>query len=47
MCKNPKLFQCDNGSDFKSHVTKLLEKRNVDIRKTTKYKHTALVEDFN
>ena len=25
----------------------MLEKRNVDIRKTTKYKHTALVEDFN
>ena len=48
--KYPKVFQCDNGSEFKSEVTKLLEKHNVDIRRaTTKYKHThtALVENFN
>ena len=46
----PKVFQCDNGSEFKNEVTKLLEKHNVDIRRaTTKYKktHTALVEASN
>ena len=45
-----KVFQCDNGSEFKNEVTKLLEKHNVDIRSaTTKYKHThiAFVEAFN
>ena len=50
MIKSLKLFHCDNGSGFKSDVTKLLQKQNVDILKTrTKYKHThtALVEDFN
>ena len=48
--KYPKAFQCDNGSEFKNEVTKLLEKHNVEIRRaTTKYKHThtAFVEDFN
>ena len=48
--KYPKEFQCDNGSEFKSDVTKLLEKHNADIgRTTTKYKHThkAFVEAFN
>ena len=48
--KYPKTFQCDNGSEFKNEVTKLLEKHNVDIRRaTTKYKHThtAFVEAFN
>ena len=29
--KYPKMFQCDNGSEFKNEVTKLLEKHNVDI----------------
>ena len=45
-----KAFQCDNGSEFKNEVTKLLEKHNVEIRRaTTKYKHThtAFVEAFN
>ena len=28
-----KVFQCDNGSEFKNEVTKLLEKHNVDIRR--------------
>ena len=38
--KYPKTFQCDNGSEFKNKVKKLLEKHNVDIRRaTTKYKH--------
>ena len=48
--KHPKTFQCDNGSEFKNEVTKLLEKHNVEIRiATTKYKHThtAFVEAFN
>ena len=48
--KYPKAFQCDNGSEFKTEVRKLLEKHNVDIRvATTKYKHnyTAFVEAFN
>ena len=47
--KYPKTFQCDNGPEFKSKVTKLLKKHNVDIRRaTTKHKHThtAFVEAF-
>ena len=50
MFKYPKLFQCDNGSEFKNKVIKLLEKYSVDIRRaTTKYRHThtAFVEAFN
>ena len=45
-----KTFQCDNGSEFKNKVTKLLEKHHVEIRRATKkYKHThtAFVEAFN
>ena len=48
--KYPKTFQCDNGSEFKNEVTKLLEKHNVEIRRaTTKYKHThtAFVKAFS
>ena len=46
----PKIFQCDNGSEFKGGVTKLLEKHEVKIQRvTTKYKHThtASVEALN
>ena len=46
----PKIFQCDNGSEFKAEVTKLLEKHGVKIRRVmTKYKHThtAFVEALN
>ena len=46
----PKIFQCDNGSEFKGEVTKLLEKHEVKIQRvTTKYKHThtAFVEALN
>ena len=46
----PKIFQCDNGSEFKADVNKLLEKHGVEIRRTTtKYKHThtAFVESLN
>ena len=46
----PKIFQCDNGSEFKGDVTKKLEKQEVKIRRvTTKYKHThtAFVEALN
>ena len=33
--KYPKAFQCDNGSEFKNAVTKLLEKHSVEIRRGT------------
>ena len=48
--KYPKIFQCDNGSEFKGDVTKMLEKNEVKIwRVMTKYKHThtAFVEALN
>ena len=48
--KYPKTFQCDNGSELKNEVTKLIEKHNVEIRRAaTKYKHTqtAFVEAFS
>ena len=46
----PKIFQCDNGSEFKAEVTKMLEHHEVKIQRvTTKYKHThtAFVEALN
>ena len=46
----PKIFQCDNGSEFKAGVTRMLEKHEVRIQRvTTKYKHThtASVEALN
>ena len=46
----PKIFQCDNGSEFKGEVTKMLEKHGVKIQRvTSKYKHThtAFVEALN
>ena len=30
--KYPKIFQCDNGSEFEGDVTKMLEKNEVKIR---------------
>ena len=48
--KFPKIFQCDNGSEFKGEVTKMLEKQEAKIQRvTTKYKHThtAFVEALN
>ena len=49
VCLNiPRYF--NNDSEFKSDVTKLLERHNVNIRRTrTKYKdiHIAFVEAFN
>ena len=33
--KYPKIFQCDNGSEFKGDVTKMLEKQEVKIRRVT------------
>ncbi|XP_057310318.1 uncharacterized protein LOC130648296 [Hydractinia symbiolongicarpus] len=44
------IFHCDNGSEFKSAVSKLLESKGVEIRRaTTKYHHTytAFVESYN
>ena len=46
----PEIFQCDNGSEIKGEVTKMLEKQEVKIQRvTTKYKHThtAFVEALN
>ena len=46
----PKVFQCDNGSEFKAEVTKMQEKCGVKIGcTTTKYKHThtAFIEALN
>ena len=48
--KYPKIFQYDNGSEFKGDVTKMLEKNEVNIQRVmTKYKHThtAFVEALN
>ena len=48
--KYPKIFQCDNGSEFKGDVTKMLEKNEVKIRQVTiKYEctYTAFVEALN
>ena len=47
--KYPQAFQIDNGSEFKNKVTKLLEKHNVEIRRTTiKYNkiQTTFVKAF-
>ena len=35
MCKYPKVFQCDNGSEYNSDVTNFLEKQNVKVQRTT------------
>ena len=46
----PKIFQCDNGSEFKGYVTKMLEKHGVNIQRVTtkcKHTHTAFVETLN
>ena len=46
----PKIFQCDNGSEFKGDVTKMLKKQEVKTQRVmTKYKHThtAVVEALN
>ena len=46
----PSTFQCDNGSEFKGEVTKMLGQHKVKIQRvTTKYKHThtAFVEALN
>ena len=46
----PKIFQCDNDSEFKGDVTKMLENNKIKIRRVMmKYKHThtAFVEALN
>ena len=46
----PSTSQCNNGSEFKGEVTKMLEKQEVKIRRVTmKYAHThiAFVEALN
>ena len=47
---HPKIFQCNNGSEFKGEVTKMLEKQEVKIQRVTikfKHAHTAFVEALN
>ena len=46
----PEVFHCDNGSEFKAEVPKMLEEHGVMIQHTTmKYKHThmAFIEALN
>ena len=46
----PKIFQCDNGSEFKGEVTKMFEKNEAKIRRVTtkcKHTHTAFFEALN
>ena len=46
----PKVFECDNGSEFKAEVSKILENQGVMIQcAKTKYKytHTAFVKVLN
>ena len=46
----PKIFQCDNGSELKGDVTKMLEKNEVKIQRVMtkcKHAHTAFVEALN
>ena len=48
--KYPKIFQCDNGSEFKGDVTKMSGKDEVKIRRVMtkcKHTHTAFVEALN
>ena len=33
--KYPKIFQCNNGSEFKEEVTKMLERQEVKIQQVT------------
>ena len=46
----PKIFQCDNGSEFKGEMTKMLAQHEVKIQRvTTKcaHTHTAFAEALN
>ena len=46
----PEILQCDNGSEFKGEVTKMLEKHEVKIQRVTmnyKHTHTAFVKALN
>ena len=48
--KYPKIFQCDNGIEFKGEITKMLEKQEDKIQRVMmKYEHThtAFVEALN
>ena len=41
MFNYPRVFQHDNGSEYKSEMTKLREKQKADVRRaTTNHKHT-------
>ena len=44
------IFQCNNGSEFKGEMTKMLEKHEVKIQRVTKkyaHTHTAFVGALN
>ena len=46
----PKIFQCDNGSELKAEVSKMLEKHGVKIwctMKKYKHMHTAFIKALN
>ena len=46
----PKIFQCDNGGEFKGETKRLLESHGTRVRaEVTKYNHshTAFVESLN
>ena len=46
----PKMFQCNNGSEFKAEVTKMLEMCGFTIQQVTmkyRYMHTAFIEALN
>ena len=48
--KHPKIFQCNNGPEFKNETAKFLEKHNVDVQRATtkvKHKHATFVEAFS
>ena len=50
MFKYPEVFKYHNGSEFKKDVAKLLEKLNVNVRRTTtkcNHTHTSFVEAFS
>ena len=47
---HPQIFKCNTEPEFKSDVTKLLDEKDVDIRRTTtrcKHTRTAFLETIN
>ena len=44
--KYPKIFQCDNGSEFKGEVTKMLEKQEVKILRCVMARVQHKIENY-